>query len=334
MQTDWGFSHPLLLWALLLLPLFALDRWRLSRRDRIPYPPLQLEHGRRGRRWAAWLAPLVQLVMLAVLVLGAAGPYRRVAVELIEEDGIDVLLVLDVSLSMLAEDVVPNRIEALRDVARDFIVRSGGHRLGVLVFAKDVYVQSPLTTDRESLLSLLDSVTVYTMSTSKSGGTAVGDALLMGTEHLRASRVEGRDQVMVLITDGESNEGIEPRLAARHAWDQEVRIYAVGIGGTTPVSVTFEGGPVGSDGSPYLAVLDEAELRAVAAAADGRFFRAVDDDTLGQIFAELSRLESAPLEARTVEVRSALSGWLALVALPLFTVVLVLGGVVLRRPLR
>mgnify|MGYP000721228641 CR=1 FL=1 len=102
--------------------------------------------------------------------------------DLIEDEGIDVVLVLDVSLSMMAEDFPPNRLEALRRIASDFIRRSGGHRIGLVIFAKDSYVQTPLTTDHRSLLSLLDGVTVYTLDQAKSGGTSVGDALLVAVE--------------------------------------------------------------------------------------------------------------------------------------------------------
>ena len=147
------------------------------------------------------------------------------------------------------------------------------------------------------------------------------------------AKVEGRDQAVVLITDGESNLGADPELAARYLRQLDVRLYAIGVGGEEPVEVVFEGRRVGGD-TPYLAYLDDTQLRAVAAAADGRFYRAADVGALEDVFAELSRLESAPLELRTVELRESRASYLALAALPLFAAVLVLGGVVARRPLR
>ncbi len=332
-------SRPLVLLGLLLLPLYALLRIRLLRRDAVPHPPLQYRRaGRRlpgRRRLAGALRLAAELLLLAAVVAALAGPHQSHQLELMEDAGVDVMLVLDVSLSMLAEDFPPNRLEALRRIARDFIARSGSNRLGVVVFAKDVFVQTPLTTDHGILAELLDGVTAHLLNQSgdKSGGTAVGDALLVAAERLAKARVEGRGQALVLITDGESNAGIEPPLAARYAASLGVRLYAIGIGGEEPIEVTFEGQRIGGD-DPYLAYLDDRELQAVAAAAGGRYFRATDVGALEEVFAQLSRLESAPLEVRTVEIRRFRTRHLALAALPLFAGCLFLGGVVLRRPFR
>jgi Ca-activated chloride channel family protein len=254
-------------------------------------------------------------------------------VELLEGEGVDVVLVLDVSLSMLAEDFPPNRLAALRTLARDFITRSGGNRVGIVAFARDAVVQSPLTRDHAVLLQLLDGATVYLLDPGLSGGTAVGDALLVAAERLRGSRLEGRDQAVVLITDGESNEGLDPVLAARYLAADGVRLYAIGVGGTEPVEVSFEGERVGSDDQPYLAALDDRQLRAVTEAAGGRFFRATDVDALEQIFAELSRLESAPLVARPLELRRSWVAAVALGVLSLFAAHLSL-SLAVRRPYR
>ena len=318
---------------LLLLPLYAWFRLRQRRRRRLRFPPLQYRAGEGG--WRVWkqLAPQLEVLVLALVVAGLAGPYEETRLELIEDEGVDVMLVLDVSLSMLAEDLEPNRLEALRRIAGDFVSRAGGNRIGIVIFAKDSYVQTPLTTDHRSLLALLDGVTVYTLDQNKSGGTSVGDALLVAVERLTRSRVEGRDQSLVLITDGESNTGIEPELAARYVRERGVRFYAIGVGGTEPVAVTFEGNPVGSEGD-YLAVLDDTRLKRVTELAAGRYWRATDVGVLEEIFAELSRLESAPLELRTVATRRPLGHWPALGALALFLLHLALGGVFLRSPFR
>jgi len=328
-------SRPLVLLGLLLVPLYAVLRGRLLRRDAVPHAPLQYRAAPRRSRWlrGAGLRLALEALLIATLVVALAGPHRATRLELMDDAGVDVVLVLDVSLSMLAEDFPPNRLDALRRIARDFVRRSGGHRIGVLIFARDVYVQSPLTTDHPILLSLLDSVTVYALDQDKSGGTAVGDALLVAGDRLRQAKVEGRDQAVILITDGESNLGADPVLAARYLRELGMRLYAIGIGGEKPVDVFFEGRPVGGN-TPYRAYLDDTQLRAVTAAANGRYYRAADVGALEEVFAELSRLESAPLERRTVELREGRASYLALAALPLFAAVLVLGGVVARRPLR
>ncbi len=331
MTSSWAFAEPLILLFWLLLPFYGVLRGRQLRRAAVPYAPLQYRGPRHTRRWHRWITTS-ELLLLGLLTVGLAGPHRLQELDLIEDPGIDVALVLDVSLSMLATDLQPNRLEALRHTARAFISRSGGHRLGLVIFANDVYVQSPFTTDQKVLLELLDHVSVYNLNQSKSGGTAIGDALLVAVEELDSVAIDGRDQALVLITDGESNNGIDPVLAARHAASQGIRVYAIGIGGEEPVRVSFEGRPVGGD-QPYLAVLDDRQLRALTEAASGVFYRATDVGVLGDIFARLSRLESSPLEVRTVAVRHFYTHALAIIALAFFIAFLVLAGLVARRPL-
>ncbi|MEM7048174.1 MAG: VWA domain-containing protein [Acidobacteriota bacterium] len=331
-MTSPALAHPWVLWFLLGLPVIGVWRWRRNRRL-VPWPAAQLDKPPRGQGLGELASLAAELLLLACALLGAAGPYRSSHLELSEARGIDVTLVLDISLSMLAEDFEPNRLEVLRRVAADFVARSGEHRIGVVVFAKDALVQTPLTTDHGSLLSLLEAVTVYVLDQEKSGGTALGDALLVAAEGLEAARIDGRDQAVVLITDGESNAGIDPLLAARYLESREIRLYAIGIGGTEPVQVMFKGAPVGGD-NPYLASLDDAQLRALVADGRGRYFRALDGSALEQIFQELSRLESAPLELRRVEIRHPWTTPFAATCGALFLCHLLMRGLWLRRPYR
>lgn len=324
-----AFSRPWLLACLLIVPIYVYLRNRFRRRDGVPFAPLQYgPRSSRGRVAARLLLPLEGL-LLTLALLGLAGPYRRTELDLIEDEGIDVALVLDVSLSMLAEDFPPSRLDALRRIAREFIQRSGSNRIALVIFAKDTYVQAPLTTEHPILMPLLDSVTVHTLDQNRSGGTAIGDALLASADLLKRHRIEGRDQALVLITDGESNEGIDTTLAARYVRELELRLYAIGIGGEEPVDVDFEG-----ERLDYLAVLDDAELRTIADVSGGSYYRAHEVDVLEEVFIELSRLESTPLEVQLVDMRRYVTDLLALAALPLFAITLFLGGVRLRRPLR
>ncbi len=329
-MIDWlHFSRPWVLWALLIVPIYGYLRLRFERGAGVAYSPLQYGAApKRGRLAARLLVPL-ELLALTLTLTGIAGPYRRTELELIEDEGIDVALVLDVSLSMLAEDFEPNRLEALRRIAREFVQRSGNNRVAVVIFAKDSYVQTPLTTDHAVLLPLLDAVTVHTLDQNRSGGTAIGDALLATGDLLQRARLEGRDQALILITDGESNEGVETSLAARYIRELEIRLYAIGIGGDEPMEVDFEDTRL-----DYLAVLDDRQLETIAELADGVYYRAGEVDALEQIFVGLSRLESTPLEIRLVDIRRYLTDLAALALLPLFAVCLYLGGVRLRRPLR
>jgi len=333
MMDGWSWARPEALAGLGILLGFAMLRsWQL-RRDVQHYAPLQYRcEIRRGRRLGLLQLPL-ELALLAVVIVGLAEPYRSSDLELIEDEGIDVALVLDVSLSMLAEDFPPNRLEALRKIAADFVARGGSHRIAVVVFAKDAFVQTPLTTDHRVLLELLSGVTVDVLDQALSGGTAIGDALLVAAHHLEVHRVAGRDQAVVLITDGESNLGSEPTLGARYVGHLGARLYAIGVGGEEPIEVFVDGERLGGD-QPYLAFLDDAQLREMVDAANGRYYRATDVGALEDIFSELSRLEGAPFEVRRVSVRRSFTRYFALAALPLFCAVLWLGGVELRRPYR
>ncbi len=329
--TALGWARPWLLTALALLPLHGWLRWRLARRGAVAFAPLQYASSPPWPRRLAALELPLELLLLGLVLLALAGPYRATEIELIEDEGIDVMLVLDVSLSMLAEDFAPNRLAVLRDFAGDFIARAGGHRIGLVIFAKDAYVQTPLTTDHLTLFELLAGVTVFALNRNESAGTAIGDALLVATDRLRASRVAGRDQALILITDGESNDGIDPRLAGRALHEEGIRLYTLGIGGETPVGVTLEGRVIGGE-RPYQAFLDDRQLRALSEAAEGRYWRATDAGALEAIFRQLSRLASAPLQRRTIERRETLAPPLAGLILVLFAALIALSAS-LRRPL-
>lgn len=336
MIQTFAWARPWSLVLLLLVPAWLFWRHRQLGAAVLPFAPLQLgrDSADDGRaRAVSLLSTVTEALLFTALITGFAGPHRETRLELIDDPGIDIVLALDVSLSMLAEDLEPNRLEALRRIAKDFVVRSGGNRLGVLVFAGDPFVHTPLTRDHRSLLELLEDVTVYTLDQAQSGGTAIGDALLVAAQRLAESKVEGRDQVLILITDGENNEGLEPTLASRWAAEQGIRVHAVGVGDTEPIRVFFEGRPVGTQGS-YIAALDDQQLEAIAESGGGLSFRATDVGALEQIFADLSRLESAPLESRTVAVRASFSSWLSLAALGLLAGRLWFSGVTLRRPWR
>lgn len=328
-------DRPWVLLGLCLLPVYWLWRRRLRQHDRVAFAPLQLEARRAGRwRRLAWrCSPAFEVLLVTLLLLGLAGPRHLQHLQLLEEEGIDLVLVLDVSLSMLAEDFPPNRLDALRELARQFILQSGQHRLGIVVFAGDTYVQSPPSMQRDVVLELLQGVTVEAISTTKSGGTAIGDALLVASEGLRKVKVEGRDQALILMTDGESNTGSDPVLAARYARDLGIRTYILGIGSERPVPVMRHGKPLGGD-TPYMAVLDDAQLKAIAEAAGGRYDRAIDVGSLERLLAELARLEGAPLKGREVEISRSYGPIVAALLLGGFLCFMAVDGLWTRRPLR
>ena len=331
------FARPVLVLAApVIVLLYAVLRSRVVARDRIAHAPLQFETRSTGpsRRFAKLARLPLELLLLATLTVALSGPYRLTELELARDEGIDVMLVLDISLSMLAEDFPPTRLDALRSIASDFVSRSGSNRLGIVAFAADAFAQSPLTTNQGIMKSLLDEVSVHALNQGVSGGTAIGTALLIAADVLERARIEGRDQALILITDGESNRGVDPSLGARYVRDIGIRTYIIGIGGTEPVQVFFQGERVGGGDDPYLAVLDDAQLETIANEANGIYIRASERAGLEEIFGHLARLESAPLEQRVVSIRRSASAPLAMIALPLFAAYVGLGGVVLRKPFR
>jgi len=326
-------------WALGLLALivpYVLLRYRIIKKSAMAYAPVQYHRGPRGGRVALYGSLALEALILCLLFSALAGPYTESEREIIKEEGIDVALALDVSASMQAADFPPNRLEALKRIAADFVKRSGGNRIAVYVFARDVFTQTPLTTDHSVLLDLLGGISFGIISHTRggSGGTAIGDALLAAAEGLLRNRVRGRDQVIILVTDGENNCGIDPLLAARFVRTKNIRFHVIGLGGDKPVQVFVGGRPfITVLGKPLMTSLDDTRLRQITVTAGGRYFRAKNAGVLANIFAELSRLERSPLEVETFHVRKYYASWLALPLIVVFLVWLLLRGFVLRRPL-
>ncbi|MCP3959988.1 MAG: VWA domain-containing protein [bacterium] len=330
-----GLAHPYLLLALLLVPLYGVIRHRVVRGAATPWAPLQYDRPKNLRSVLLRLQVPFEMLLLAVLILALAGPHRRDEVELIGEEGLDVALALDISASMQAADFPPNRLEALKTLAVDFVRRSGSDRIAVYAFGKHVFSQTPLTTDHGALTSLIEGLAFETINHATSGGTALGDALIAATDGLLRQRIEDRDQVIVLITDGQSNAGADPILAARFAAESGMRLFVLGVGGDQPVEVYVGGEPFITVEDKILETyLDDTQLKEIAEAAGGSYQRALDVDVLSAIFEDLARLETSPLDVETVVVKRSYTPAIAAVLFPLFAAWLLTDGFVLRRPLR
>ncbi len=328
------FAHPSALF--LILPLSLAGWWRLRAllRASIPFGPISTEPTNRPAEILLQSQWSLEMLLLCLVVLALAGPGRTDSVETFSERGLDIALVLDISASMQAADFEPNRLEALKEITREFVLRAGGNRIAVHAFAGTAFTQSPLATDHRTTLALIDGLNYESIDHSESGGTAIGDALLAAADALESARIDGRDQVMILISDGESNLGVDPLLAARYIRDRKIRLHVIGIGGFDEVEVSVHGKPfINSDDEILTTRLDDAQLRAVAEAAGGDYRRADTGDVLGQIFNDLARLERTPLEIETITTRSSWGPGLALAAFGIFALTAVLRNR-LRRPWR
>jgi Ca-activated chloride channel family protein len=303
------FANPEFLWLLLLLPAIGYYLWwrRKKLTVTLQFSSLQIFKNipQTLRERLRYVPLALRLLALAVFIIAFARPQSVSDKQNISTEGIDIVLELDLSGSMLAEDFNPNRIEAAKQVASEFIDGRTNDRIGLVVFESESFTQCPLTTDYPVLKNLLREV--------KSGmiadGTAIGLAIANGVNRLKDSKAKSK--VMILLTDGVNNRGeIDPITAARIAATYGIRIYTVGVGaqGEAPYPVQTQFGirrqliPVD---------LDEKGLTQVAEMTGGKYFRATDNRTLKTIYKEIDQLEKTKIEVTAYKRYSELySGWL------------------------
>ena len=312
------------LWLLLLLlpdVVWWLERLYVRRRKGMMFPGVgSLKAERMGAgRWVnmpQWLSR--SAIVLAVLAAGRPRTVQEVA--LASEKGIDIMLALDISESMLEEDFGGTRLEAAKDIALRFIRNRSQDRLGLLLFRGKSFTQCPLTLDHKMLGMFVRQVSVGAISGE---GTAIGSAILVGTSRLKAS-LSG-EKVLVLLTDGENNRGeVGPVTAAGIAANEGVRIYAVGVktgdrtGGAESIVEERGGG-------------NAAVLGTVAEMTGGRFFRASDKKGVADAFREIDSLERDRLKGEVGMVRTELYSWFLLPSVVLLVTGLVLGNTRLIR---
>jgi Ca-activated chloride channel family protein len=286
-------------WALLLLLLLALLVWR-RRRAGPAAAVLWVRSGDWGSRAGEAALGVISVLpwLAAVLAIAAiARPQLGLRLSETETRGVDIVLAIDISPSMMAEDFRPrNRLFVARQTARDFVRERTHDRIGLVGFAATAFTQSPLTLDHDALLELLDGLDFGLAE----DGTAIGMALATSVARLRESRTPSK--VIVLITDGASNRGaIDPLTGADLARAYGIKVYTVlvGQGGVVPVPV--DDPVLGRRIEMVQMDIDEPTLRDIAKRTGGRFFRATEAAGLPGIYAEIDRLERAPI--RSVEYK-------------------------------
>lgn len=286
------FEYPYLLWLLLLpLLLSALYVYReLS--GRVPHFRVSKAEAWNGGRssalsFAVHVPFALRMTAMALLIIGLARPRSSYQAEKIDTEGIDIVLTMDVSTSMLARDFTPDRISAAKDIAIEFISQRPSDRMGIVVFAGESYTQCPLTTDRATLINLMKEVQTDLIE----DGTAIGNGLATAVARLSSSDAPSR--VIILLTDGVNNSGeITPLTASQIAQTYGIRVYTIGIGanGVAPYPIVT---PWGMELRNIPVEIDEDLLKEIASNTGGRYFRATDNTKLSEIYAEINQMEKA-----------------------------------------
>jgi len=295
-----SFAHPWVLLLLLLLPLVAWLRRRKARDPAFLYSSLQLVKGvatlRQSPaaltlRWLRWMA-------LAALITALARPRISEGEVRIAAEGIDIVVAVDFSMSMAAEDFElagrrANRVAAAKDVLRRFVARRSNDRIGLVAFAGRPYVAAPLTLDHSFLLQRLEQLKLGDIE----DGTAIGSALASALNRVRD--LPSKSRVVILMTDGQNNAGkVPPMTAAEAARSLGVRVYTIGVGtrGVAQYPQTDVFGQVRY--VPMQVDIDEELLTKIAESTGGKYFRAVSTDTLRRIYDEIDRMEKTTAEGR------------------------------------
>lgn len=325
------FEYPYLLW-LLLLPLLLTARYLyIELRERRPHLRVSsvrpwTKGGRSVLSVIRHLPFALRIAALSLIIVALARPRSSNEVEKRDTEGIDIVLAMDVSTSMLARDFTPDRLSAAKDIAIEFISQRPSDRMGIVVFAGESYTQCPLTTDRATLINLMKEVQTDLIE----DGTAIGNGLATAVARIMDSDAPSR--VVILLTDGVNNRGeIAPQTAAEIAKTYGIRVYTIGVGanGTAPYPVMT---PWGVEVRNMQVEIDEDLLKEVAKTTGGRYFRATDNTKLAEIYSEINKMETARTTVDSFPVYKELFGGYALAALICLALELLVGLMLRRLP--
>lgn len=294
---DWksiSFADPYYFLLLLLIPLGIWWRWH-TRKSHSPTMRLSTIRGLENLppSWRIRLRPLLGLLRilgLTFLVIALARPQKTKVMESIESEGVDIVMSIDVSGSMLAEDLKPNRIEAAKKVAQTFVRNRPTDRIGLVIFAGESFTQCPITIDHQVVLEQIAEI----RSGRLVDGTAIGMGLATGVDRLRYAR--GASRILILLTDGVNNTGlIDPMTALEIAKAYGVRVYTIGVGSLGralyPVQTEF-----GLQKQMHDVKIDEDLLRQIAQETGGRYYRATTNQGLDRIYQEIDELEKTKID--------------------------------------
>ncbi len=295
-MNNFEFTDPQFLWLLLIIPFLAFWFFKSRKKDQATLKISSIKAFKQQSSFLPKLKPLLyalRLLALSLLIIALARP-RNIAVSAKSKTtrGIDIVMAIDVSGSMLAQDLKPNRLEALKKVAERFVNERTNDRIGIVVYAGESFTQTPITTDKRIIVNTIQNLQWGDLE----DGTAIGMGLGSAVNRLMDSKAKSK--VIILLTDGVNNRGfVDPRTAAELAKNLGIKVYTIGIG--TNGMALF---PVAKDLNGQLRFdyakveIDEALLKYIASQTEGKYFRATDNKSLEAIYEEINKLETTKIE--------------------------------------
>ena len=290
------FAYPYILWLLVLVPLLiAYYVWLsmqggasiiISSTDSLRTAPRTL------RYYLRHLPMVLRMAVLSLIIVASARPQSVETEVKTTTEGVDIVMAVDISTSMLARDFTPDRLTAAKEVATQFVANRTGDRIGLVVFAGEAFTQSPLTTDQASVQTLLARL----RSGVVDDGTAIGNGLATAVNRLRES--DSKSKIIILLTDGVNNSGhITPVTVADIANEMDIKVYTIGVGrnGKAPYPILDEQGRV-VDVVEVEVEIDEEILKTIADKTGGKYFRATDKESLEKVYEEINSMEKSKVE--------------------------------------
>ena len=295
--NNFEFQNPEFLWLLILIPLLAIWYFFMRKKDVAVLTIPSVKGFKASTSILSKLKPilsLLRILALAAIIVALARP-RNVSVSKKTKTnrGIDIVMAIDVSASMLARDLKPNRLEALKKVAVDFVDRRPNDRIGIVVYAGESFTQTPITSDKNIVKRTISELKWGLLD----GGTAIGMGLGSGVNRLKESKAKSK--VIILLTDGVNNSGnIDPRTATELAKELGIKVYTIGIGTNGMADFPWSKDPrTGQLNFRKQQVeIDEALLKEIAKETKGKYFRATDNTSLKEIYDEIDKLEKTKIE--------------------------------------
>lgn len=293
-MTDFNFANPQFFWLLLLIPIVAFWYIKNIKKQNATLKISSISGFKNTSTFLSRIKPylfIFRLLSFAFLIIAMARP-RSIDAQVV--DGIDIVMAIDVSTSMFANDLKPNRLEALKKVASQFVLDRKNDRIGLVIYAGEAYTRVPVTSDKNLLLQSIQSLNFDGLIDD---GTAIGMGLTTAVNRLRESKAKSK--VIILLTDGVNNAGfIEPETAADIAHENAIKVYTIGIGtngmanfpvGKSPITgeILFQQMPV---------QIDQELLKNIAHKTNGKYFRAINNEKLESIYNEINKLETSKLE--------------------------------------